>query len=103
MPASPRDRVGSRQKPAGAQWPLGLLLSRVVAYVDDLEDRGYIERRATLMTDASMPYLSASGKKLMGKIGDLARQHDAALPRDSMTANARHCAGARRAGQNARV
>ena len=59
---------------------LGLLPSRVVAYVDDLEDRGYVERRRN-PDDRRLHalYLSASGKKLMSKIGDLARQHDRRL------------------------
>ena len=59
---------------------LGLLPSRVVAYVDDLEDRGYVERRRN-PEDRRLHalYLSASGKKLMQKIGDLARQHDRRL------------------------
>ena len=59
---------------------LGLLPSRVVAYVDDLEDRGYVERRRN-PEDRRLHalYLSASGKKLMRKIGDLARQHDRRL------------------------
>ena len=59
---------------------LGLLPSRVVAYVDDLEDRGYVERRRN-PDDRRLHalYLSASGKKLMRKIGDLARQHDRRL------------------------
>ena len=59
---------------------LGLLPSRVVAYVDDLEGRGYVERRRN-PDDRRLHalYLSASGKRLMKKIGDLARQHDRRL------------------------
>ena len=59
---------------------LGLLPSRVVAYVDDLEDRGYVERRRN-PDDRRLHalYLTASGKKLMSKIGELARQHDRRL------------------------
>ena len=59
---------------------LGLLPSRVVAYVDDLENRGYVERRRN-PDDRRLHalYLSASGKKLMKKIGDLARQHETRL------------------------
>ena len=59
---------------------LGLLPSRVVAYVDDLEGRGYVERRRN-PEDRRLHalYLSASGKRLMKKIGDLARQHDRSL------------------------
>jgi DNA-binding MarR family transcriptional regulator len=59
---------------------LGLLPSRVVAYVDELEDRGYVERRRN-PDDRRLHaiHLTASGKKLMGKIADLARQHDRLL------------------------
>ena len=56
---------------------LGLLPSRVVAYVDELEDRGYVERRRN--PDDRRPhalYLTASGKKLVSKIGELGRQHE---------------------------
>ncbi|AGB24383.1 transcriptional regulator [Mycobacterium sp. JS623] len=56
---------------------LGLLPSRVVAYVDDLEDRGYVERRRN-PDDRRLHalYLTPAGKKVMGKIGELARQHE---------------------------
>jgi len=56
---------------------LGLLPSRVVAYVDELEDRGYVERRRN-PGDRRLHalYLTAMGKKLMSKIGDLGRQHE---------------------------
>lgn len=56
---------------------LGLLPSRVVAYVDELEDRGYVERRRN-PDDRRLHalYVTASGKKLMSKIGDLARKQD---------------------------
>ena len=56
---------------------LGLLPSRVVAYVDELEDRGYVERRRN-PGDRRLHalYLTATGKKLMSKIGDLGRQHE---------------------------
>ena len=56
---------------------LGLLPSRVVAYVDELEDRGYVERRRN-PDDRRLHalYLTASGKKIMNKIGELGRQHD---------------------------
>ena len=59
---------------------LGLLPSRVVAYVDELEDRGYVERRRN-PDDRRLHalYLTASGKKVMSKIGELARQHDRML------------------------
>jgi DNA-binding MarR family transcriptional regulator len=56
---------------------LGLLPSRVVAYVDELEDRGYVERRRN-PDDRRLHalYLTAAGKKVMNKIGELARQHE---------------------------
>jgi DNA-binding MarR family transcriptional regulator len=56
---------------------LGLLPSRVVAYVDELEDRGYVERRRN-PDDRRLHalYLTASGKKIIAKISDLGRQHE---------------------------
>jgi DNA-binding MarR family transcriptional regulator len=56
---------------------LGLLPSRVVAYVDELEDRGYVERRRN-PDDRRLHalYLTAAGKKVMTKIGELGRQHE---------------------------
>jgi DNA-binding MarR family transcriptional regulator len=59
---------------------LGLLPSRVVAYVDELEDRGYVERRRN-PDDRRLHalYLTASGKKVMTKIGELGRQHNRLL------------------------
>src|SRR6476646_1954626 len=56
---------------------LGLLPSRVVAYVDELEDHGYVERRRN-PDDRRLHalYLTASGKKALSKIGELGRQHE---------------------------
>jgi DNA-binding MarR family transcriptional regulator len=56
---------------------LGLLPSRVVAYVDELEDRGYVERRRN-PDDRRLHalYLTTTGKKIMTKIGELGRQHE---------------------------
>lgn len=56
---------------------LGLLPSRVVAYVDELEDRGYLERRRN-PDDRRLHalHLTAAGKKMMSKIGELGRQHE---------------------------
>jgi DNA-binding MarR family transcriptional regulator len=56
---------------------LGVLPSRVVAHVDELEARGYVERRRNL-DDRRLHalYLTASGKRLMQKISTLARQHE---------------------------
>lgn len=59
---------------------LRLLPSRVVAFVDDLEGRGYVERRPN--PDDRRQYalfLTASGKELMQKLSRLARQHDRAI------------------------
>ena len=59
---------------------LGLLPSRVVAYVDELEERGYVERRRN-PDDRRLHalYLTAAGKKLMSKIGELGRRHNQLL------------------------
>jgi DNA-binding MarR family transcriptional regulator len=59
---------------------LSLLPSRVVAYVDELEDRGYVERRRN-PDDRRLHalHLTASGKKVITKIGELGRQHDRLL------------------------
>jgi DNA-binding MarR family transcriptional regulator len=59
---------------------LGLLPSRVVAYVDELEDRGYVERRRN-PDDRRLHalHLTASGKKVITKIGELGRQHNRLL------------------------
>jgi DNA-binding MarR family transcriptional regulator len=56
---------------------LGLLPSRVVAYVDELEDRGYVERRRN-PSDRRLHalYLTPAGKKLMRKLSELARRHE---------------------------
>lgn len=59
---------------------LGLLPSRVVAYVDELEHRGYVERRRN-PDDRRLHalYLTPSGKRVLTKIGELGRQHDRLL------------------------
>ncbi len=59
---------------------LGLLPSRVVAYVDELEDRGYVERRRN-PDDRRLHalYLTASGRKVMSKLGELGRAHERLL------------------------
>ncbi len=67
--------------PGGSQQALsarlGLLPSRVVAYVDELERGGYVERRRN-PDDRRLHalHLTASGKKLMTTIAGLARQHE---------------------------
>lgn len=69
---------GLSQQALSAQ--LGLLPSRVVAYIDDLEGRGYVERRRN-PDDRRLYslYLTAAGTKLMAKIGQLARDHERQL------------------------
>jgi DNA-binding MarR family transcriptional regulator len=56
---------------------LGLLPSRVVAYVDELEERGYVERRRNL-SDRRLHalFLTPAGKKLMRSLSELARRHE---------------------------
>jgi DNA-binding MarR family transcriptional regulator len=56
---------------------LGLLPSRVVAYVDELENRGYVERRRN-PEDRRLHalHLTESGEQLMQQLSELFRQHD---------------------------
>src|ERR1700736_3511828 len=69
---------GRSQQSLSAQ--LGLLPSRVVAFVDEMEDRGYIERRANPDYRRQYAlYLTADGKKLMEKLSRLVRQHERTL------------------------
>jgi len=69
---------GRSQQALSAQ--LGMLPSRVVVYVDELEERGYVERRRN-PDDRRLHalYLTAAGTKLMRKISELARQHERRL------------------------
>ena len=66
---------GRSQQALSAQ--LGMLPSRVVVYVDELEERGYVERRRN-PDDRRLHalYLTADGKRLMRKLSQLARQHE---------------------------
>jgi DNA-binding MarR family transcriptional regulator len=59
---------------------LGMLPSRVVVYVDELEERGYVERRRN-PDDRRLHalYLTAAGKRLLRKVSELARQHELRL------------------------
>jgi DNA-binding MarR family transcriptional regulator len=59
---------------------LGMLPSRVVVYVDELEERGYVERRRN-PDDRRLHalYLTAAGKSLLRKLSELARQHELRL------------------------
>lgn len=56
---------------------LGLVPSRLVAYIDDLEQLDYVERRRN-PTDRRLHalYLTAGGKGVMRKLATLARQDD---------------------------
>lgn len=59
---------------------LGLLPSRVVAFVDELENLGYVARERS-RTDRRQYALALTddGRQLMRRIGELARAHEAAL------------------------
>lgn len=59
---------------------LNLLPSRVVAFVDDLETRGYITRQRN-DTDRRLYALrlTDTGQNLMTKLGSVAREHDRQL------------------------
>lgn len=58
----------------------GLLPSRMVAYLDDLEERGYIERRRN-PNDRRLHalHLTPQGEDLTARLSQLARQHDQLL------------------------
>jgi DNA-binding MarR family transcriptional regulator len=59
---------------------LGLLPSRVVAFVDDLEQRGFVERRrSTEDRRLNALHLTTRGTELMGEIGRLAKAHEAQI------------------------
>lgn len=66
---------GSNQRELGDR--LGLFPSRVVTFVDDLEDRGFV-RRERSRTDRRQYalYLTDQGQVLMGQIATLARAHE---------------------------
>jgi DNA-binding MarR family transcriptional regulator len=59
---------------------LGVLPSRIVAHVDELENRGYVERRRN-PDDRRLHalHLTTSGKRLLQKISTLARQHEGTI------------------------
>ena len=57
-----------------------MLPSRVVVYVDELEGRGYVERRANPKDRRLYAlHLTAAGKRLMRKLSQLAREHEVQL------------------------
>lgn len=72
------DEPGRSQQALSAR--LGMLPSRVVVYVDELENRGYVERRRN-PTDRRLHalYLTAAGKRLMRKLSEHARRHELRL------------------------
>lgn len=80
---------GRSQQALSAQ--LDMLPSRVVVYVDELEERGYVERRRN-PDDRRLHalYLTPAGKRLVRKLSELARQHElqltAALDAEQRTA-----------------
>jgi len=69
---------GRSQQALSAQ--LGMLPSRIVVYVDELEERGYVERRRN-PDDRRLHalHLTAAGKRLMRKLSELAHQHELRL------------------------
>jgi DNA-binding MarR family transcriptional regulator len=59
---------------------LGLLPSRVVAYVDELEDRGFVERRRNPRDRRQHAlHLTKAGEELMGRLSELFKQHERAI------------------------
>ena len=68
-------RPGLSQQALSTQ--LGLLPSRVVAYVDDLQERGLVERRRN-PDDRRLHalHLTDAGKQVMRRLSHLARQHE---------------------------
>jgi DNA-binding MarR family transcriptional regulator len=79
---------GRSQQALSAQ--LGMLPSRVVVYVDELQERGYVERRRN-PDDRRLHalYLTAAGKRLMRKLSELAHQHELRLTA-ALSAEQRH-------------
>ena len=59
---------------------LGILPSRLVILVDELEKRGFVERRDTPDDRRSYAlHLTGNGNGMLDNIGRVAREHDAAL------------------------
>jgi DNA-binding MarR family transcriptional regulator len=59
---------------------LGILPSRLVALVDELEERGFVERRDRSDDRRSYAlHLTEKGRQTLEAIGRVAREHDAAL------------------------
>ncbi|BBZ12975.1 MarR family winged helix-turn-helix transcriptional regulator [Mycobacterium branderi] len=56
---------------------LGVVPARLVGYLDELEERGYLERRRNCADRRrNALYITAEGKKLLRRVVGLARQHD---------------------------
>jgi DNA-binding MarR family transcriptional regulator len=72
------DDPGRSQQALSGQ--LGLLPSRVVAYVDELEDRGFVERRRN-PDDRRLHalHLTASGKRVLQRISTIGGQHERSM------------------------
>jgi DNA-binding MarR family transcriptional regulator len=71
-------RSGQSQQALSAH--LGVTASRIVGYVDDLEKRGYVERRRH-QTDRRLHalYLTEAGRQLMAELSELFRQRERRL------------------------
>lgn len=69
--------AGPGQSQQALSQQLNLLPSRVVAFVDDLESNGYVERRRN-PDDRRLHalHLTVSGKRLMQKLSQAAREHE---------------------------
>jgi DNA-binding MarR family transcriptional regulator len=70
---------------------LNLLPSRVVAFVDDLESRGYLTRQRN-DTDRRLYalHLTPKGQELMTELGGVAREHDRQLTKGLTTEQRKH-------------
>ena len=56
---------------------LGLMPSRVVAFVDDLEQRGYVERRRNAQDRRLYAlHLTKAGQQLFGELGKIGKAHE---------------------------
>ncbi|HEY6249711.1 MAG TPA: MarR family transcriptional regulator [Candidatus Angelobacter sp.] len=66
---------GLTQQALGQQ--LGILPSRLVALLDELQERGYVERRPDPGDRRSYAlHLTEGGQRILEKIGEVAREHD---------------------------
>ena len=66
---------GLTQQALGQQ--LGILPSRLVALLDELQGSGYVERRSDPEDRRSYAlHLTDAGRRMLEKIGEIAREHD---------------------------